>query len=86
MITSSSSECELLGNSQYNRTNLDRAGMGTTAECMVDLAVSQIYTIAIGTGVNGTGTSPSCWVMIMTYHRTMTLDIFFHHLGLFIFP
>jgi hypothetical protein len=59
--------------------------MGTTAECMVYLAISQIYTIAIGAGVNVTGTAASCWVMIMTYHRTMTLDTLFHHLDLFIF-
>ena len=85
MITFSSSECELLGNSQDKRTILDRAGKGTSAECMVDLAVSQIYTIAIGAGVNGTGIAPSCWVMIMTYHWTMTLDTLFHHLDLFIF-
>lgn len=59
--------------------------MGTAAECMVELAVSQRHTIAIGTGVNGTDIAPSCWAMIMTYHWTMTLDTLFHHLDLFIF-
>ena len=85
LITFSSSESGLLGNSEYKRTILDRAGMGTAAECMVELAVSQRHTIAIGTGVNGTDIAPSCWAMIMTYHRTMTLDTLFHHLDLFIF-
>lgn len=60
LITFSSSEYGLLGNSEYKRTILDRAGMGTAAECMVELAVSQRNTIAIGMGVNGTDIAPSC--------------------------
>lgn len=85
MITFSSSDCGLLGNSKYKMTVLNRAGMDTASECMVELAVSQRYTIAIGTGVNGTDIAPSYWVMIMTYHRTITLDTLFHYLDLFTF-